>query len=99
MGALGPGEPIGPAIAPMDNPYTITADRTILGGGGEGPRVLQRDGKVFITVSEGDYQSNDYRLSYLINTDGDFLNPDAWTGQMMYSSRPAMYPVLVEPDL
>lgn len=78
-GTLGPGEPIGPAIAPMDNPYTITADRTILGGGGEGPRVLQRDGKVFITVSKGDYQSNDYRLSYLMNTDGDFLNPDAWT--------------------
>lgn len=78
-GTLGSGEPIGPAIAPMDNPYTITADRSIIGGGGEGPRILQRDGKVFIVVSEGDYQSNDYRLSYLMNTDGDILNKDSWT--------------------
>lgn len=79
-GTLGSGEPIGPAIAPMDNPYTITANRSFLpGGGGEGPRVLQRDGKVFITVSEGDYASNDYRLSYFMNTDGDILNPDSWT--------------------
>ncbi|WP_419873699.1 family 43 glycosylhydrolase [Candidatus Pristimantibacillus sp. PTI5] len=79
-GTLGPGEPIGPAIAPMDNPYTITADRSFLpGGGGEGPRVLQKDGKVFITMSEGDYASNDYRLSYFTNTDGDFLNPASWT--------------------
>ncbi|RIX59714.1 hypothetical protein D3P08_06195 [Paenibacillus nanensis] len=81
-GTLGPGEPAGPAIAPMDNPYTISADRTILrNGGGEGPRVLQRDGKIFITVSEGDYASNGYRLSYFMNTDGDVLNPDSWTRQ------------------
>jgi len=79
-GTLGSGEPIGPAIAPMDNPYTITADRSFLpGGGGEGPRVLQKDGKVFITMSEGDYASNGYRLSYFMNTDGDFLNPNSWT--------------------
>jgi GH43 family beta-xylosidase len=79
-GTLGSGEPIGPAIAPMDNPYTITADRSFLpGGGGEGPRVLQRDGKVFITMSEGDYASDGYRLSYFTNTDGDFLNPNSWT--------------------
>ncbi|MGX6443631.1 family 43 glycosylhydrolase [Neobacillus sp. K501] len=79
-GTLGAGEPEGPAIAPMDNPYTISADRSFLpGGGGEGPRVLQRDGKVFITLSEGDYQSNAYRLSYFMNTDGDILNPASWT--------------------
>ncbi|MEH7333919.1 family 43 glycosylhydrolase [Neobacillus drentensis] len=79
-GTLGAGEPAGPAIAPMDNPYTITADRSLLpGGGGEGPRVLQRDGKVFITVSEGDYQSNNYRLSYFMNTDGDILDKDSWS--------------------
>ncbi|MCS7460558.1 family 43 glycosylhydrolase [Paenibacillus doosanensis] len=79
-GTLGSGEPAGPAIAPMDNPYTITADRSILpGGGGEGPRVLQKDGKVFVTVSEGDYASNGYRLSYFMNTDGNFLNPGSWT--------------------
>ncbi|NOU98866.1 family 43 glycosylhydrolase [Paenibacillus planticolens] len=79
-GTLGSGEPIGPAIAPMDNPYTITADRSFLpGDGGEGPRVLQRDGKVFITMSEGDYASNGYRLSYYMNTDGNFLNPSSWT--------------------
>lgn len=79
-GTLGSGEPVGPAIAPMDNPYTITADRSFLpGGGGEGPRVLQRDGKVFITMSEGDYASDGYRLSYFTNTDGDFLNPNSWT--------------------
>jgi Predicted beta-xylosidase len=79
-GTLGPGEPAGPAIAPMDNPYTITADRSLLpGGGGEGPRVLQKDGRIFITVSEGDYQSNGYRLSYFMNTDGDVLNPNSWT--------------------
>lgn len=79
-GTLGAGEPAGPAIAPMDNPYTITADRSLLpGGGGEGPRVLQRDGKIFITVSEGDYQSDGYRLSYFMNTDGDVLNPNSWS--------------------
>lgn len=79
-GTLGSGEPIGPAIAPMDNPYTITVDRSFLpGGGGEGPRVLQRDGKVFITMSEGDYASDGYRLSYFMNTDGNFLNPSSWT--------------------
>jgi GH43 family beta-xylosidase len=79
-GTLGSGEPEGPAIAPMDNPYTITAERSFLpGGGGEGPRVLQRDGKTFITVSEGDYQSDAYRLSYFMNTDGDILNPDSWS--------------------
>jgi GH43 family beta-xylosidase len=80
-GTLGDGEPIGPAIAKMDNPYTITQDRSFLSkvGGGEGPRVLQKDGKVFLTMSEGDYQSDGYRLSYLMNTDGDFLNEDSWT--------------------
>ncbi|NIK76832.1 GH43 family beta-xylosidase [Paenibacillus castaneae] len=79
-GTLGSGEPIGPAIAPMDNPYTISVDRSFLpGGGGEGPRVLQKDGKVFITMSEGDYASNGYRLSYFTNTDGNILNPNSWT--------------------
>ncbi|MFD6207593.1 family 43 glycosylhydrolase [Peribacillus sp. NPDC060253] len=79
-GTLGSGEPIGPAIAPMDNPYTISADRSFLpGGGGEGPRVLQKDGKVFITMSEGNFAGNDYRLSYFTNTDGDILNQDSWT--------------------
>jgi GH43 family beta-xylosidase len=79
-GTLGAGEPIGPAIAPMDNPYTITADRSFLpGGGGEGPRVLQKDGKLFITMSEGDYASDHYRLSYFTHTGGDVLNPDSWT--------------------
>jgi GH43 family beta-xylosidase len=80
-GTLGEGEPIGPAIVKMDNPYTITNDRSFLNkvGGGEGPRILQKDGKVFITMSEGDYQSDGYRLSYLMNTDGDFLNEDSWT--------------------
>ncbi|WP_438350401.1 S-layer homology domain-containing protein [Paenibacillus sp. FA6] len=80
-GTLGSGEPIGPAIVKMDNPYTITNDRSFLNkvGGGEGPRVLQKDGKVFVTMSEGDYQSDGYRLSYFMNTDGDFLNEDSWT--------------------
>ncbi|GIN71397.1 hypothetical protein J14TS2_18720 [Bacillus sp. J14TS2] len=77
-GTLGTGEPEGPAIAPMDNPYTITADRTIIGGGGEGPRVLQKDGKVFITVSDGAFATDGYRLSYYTNTDKDFLNQDSW---------------------
>ncbi|WP_407272147.1 family 43 glycosylhydrolase [Radiobacillus sp. PE A8.2] len=79
-GTLGQGEPVGPAIAPMDNPYTITEDRSVLPGhGGEGPRVLQKDGKVFITLSEGDYQSDGYRMSYYMNTDGDILNQNSWT--------------------
>ncbi|CAH1202126.1 hypothetical protein PAECIP111891_01967 [Paenibacillus allorhizoplanae] len=79
-GTLGAGEPIGPAIAPMDNPYTISVDRSFLpGGGGEGPRVLQKDGKIFITMSEGDYASNGYRLSYFMNTDGNILNPSSWS--------------------
>lgn len=79
-GTLGSGEPIGPAIAPMDNPYTITQDRSILsGGGGEGPRVLQKGGRIFITTSEGDYQSNGYRLSYFMYKGGDVLSADSWS--------------------
>jgi hypothetical protein len=41
--------------------------------------VLQKDGKVFITMSEGDYASNGYRLSYFMNTDGNILNPSSWS--------------------
>lgn len=91
-GTLGPNEPAGPAIVEMDNPYTITKERKMLPiGGGEGPRTLRNDqGDLFITMSEGDYQSNGYRLSLLSFKDNSvgelsdfdkFLDAGNWTAK------------------
>lgn len=82
-GTLGPNQPMGPAIVEMDNPWTVSKDRAMLPvGGGEGPRALKNaNGDLFITMSEGDYQSDGYRLS-LLSFKGDskeeLLSKDKW---------------------
>lgn len=85
-GTLGDNQPMGPAIVEMDNPYTITKDREMLPiGGGEGPRALiNKEGKLFITMSEGGYQTDGYRLSLLCyDGDGkeDLLDSTKWTAK------------------
>ena len=82
-GTLGSNQPAGPAIVEMDNPWTVSKDRDMLPiGGGEGPRALKNaDGNLFITMSEGDYQSNGYRLSLLCfngNSKEELLDVDKW---------------------
>lgn len=69
-GTLGPNQPLGPAIVEMDTPGTVTKDRNMLPiGGGEGPRVLKNaDGDLFVTMSEGGYTTDGYRLSVLCFT-------------------------------
>lgn len=70
----------GPAIARMDSPLSITQNRTLLPGfGGEGPRVLQKNGKTFLTVSSGQWATKGYRMAMYTNTDGNLLNPASWT--------------------
>lgn len=66
-GTLGANQPVGPAIVEMDTPGSITKDRSMLPiGGGEGPRALKNaDGDLFITMSEGGYTTDGYRLSVL----------------------------------
>lgn len=69
-GTLGSNQPVGPAIVEMDTPGSITKDRDMLPiGGGEGPRALKNaDGDLFITMSEGGYSTDGYRLSVLCFT-------------------------------
>lgn len=69
-GTLGANQPQGPAIVEMDSPSLITKDRAMLPiGGGEGPRALKNDnGDLFITMSEGGYSTDGYRLSVLCFT-------------------------------
>lgn len=70
----------GPAIAKMDSPLLITQDRSLLPSrGGEGPRVLQRNGKTFITASMAGWATKGYHLGMYINTDGNLLNTSSWT--------------------
>ena len=79
-------------IAPMSNPWTISGGRVLLSSplndwerkGGpayinEGPEILKKDGKIFIVYSASGSWSDDYCLGMLTNTDGDVLNPAAWT--------------------
>ncbi|MDF1575872.1 MAG: glycoside hydrolase family 43 protein [Bacteroidales bacterium] len=45
----------------------------------EGAAVLQKNGKTFIVYSGSGYLTPEYALGYLVNTDGDLLNPGSWT--------------------
>jgi GH43 family beta-xylosidase len=76
-------------IAPMSNPYTISGNRISLsaptyaweevgGAVNEGPAVLQRNGKTFITYSASLYVTPDYKLGMLTNTDGNVLRAASW---------------------
>lgn len=70
----------GPAIVEMDSPISITKDRVLLPGhGGEGPRVLQKNGTTFMTASMAQWATKGYHLGLYINTDGNLLNPSSWT--------------------
>ncbi len=82
-GTLGPNQPLGPAIVEFDTPCSITKDRDMLPiGGGEGPRALKNDkGELFVTMSEGGYSTDGYRLSVLCFTGQDksqLLDAEKW---------------------
>jgi len=81
-------------IAPMSDPWTISGPRVLLSTPtldwetqpdtsapliNEGPEVLKRDGKTFIIYSANKAWQDWYCLGGLVNTNGDFLNPSAWT--------------------
>ena len=86
-GAMGEPEkpdqtPYGPAIVKMDSPIKISNDRVFLPGyGGEGPRPIIKDGKIFMTVSQGNFKSSGYHLAmYSYDpADGDILDENSWT--------------------
>jgi GH43 family beta-xylosidase len=76
-------------IAPMHNPWTLAAPRTLLTQPAEpwecvemkiceGPQILQRHGKIFLIYSASGSWTVDYCLGMLTNTSGDVLNPLAW---------------------
>lgn len=82
-GTLGANQPLGPAIVEMDTPTSVTKDRDMLPiGGGEGPRVLKNEnGDLFVTMSEGGYSTDGYRLSLLCftgNSKEELLDESKW---------------------
>jgi len=74
-------------IAPMSDPLTISGPRVLIATPNqtweswieEGPEVLQRDGRVFIIYAANLSWTDNECLGMLVNTNGDFLNPAAWT--------------------
>src|SRR5581483_4391707 len=74
-------------IAPMSDPLTISGPRVLLATPNqtweswieEGPEVLQRNGKTFIVYAANLSWTDNECLGMLVNTNGDFLNPAAWT--------------------
>ncbi len=73
-------------IQRMTNPWTLTGARTYLNADGfgcdvvrEGPEVLQRNGRIFLTYSMCGASTPDYRLSMLVADEGaDLLKPESW---------------------
>jgi len=74
-------------IAPMSDPLTISGPRVLLATPNhtweswieEGPEVLQRNGKVFIIYAANLSWTDNECLGMLVNTDGNYLNPNSWT--------------------
>lgn len=74
-------------IAPMSNPWTISGGRVNLPASGfgctevrEGPVVLQRNGRIFLTYSACDTGKPDYRLGMLTaNESSNVMDPASWT--------------------
>jgi GH43 family beta-xylosidase len=77
-------------IAPMSNPWTISAERTLISAPtnvwesigwsvNEGPEPLQRNGKIFIVYSASGGSTPDYCLGMLTNYNGNVLDPNSWT--------------------
>jgi len=87
-----PGQPQSQClwIAELEDPVTVGAERVQIScpelawerNGwpvNEGAAVLQRDGKTYVVYSGSGYTTPEYSLGYMVNTDGDLLNPDSWT--------------------
>jgi GH43 family beta-xylosidase len=74
-------------IAPMSDPLTISGPRVLLATPNqtweswieEGPEVLQRNGRVFIIYAANLSWTDNECLGMLVNTDGNYLNPNSWT--------------------
>jgi GH43 family beta-xylosidase len=45
----------------------------------EGAAVLEKNGKTYVVYSGSGYTTPEYALGYMVNTDGDLLNPASWT--------------------
>ncbi|HEX7860166.1 MAG TPA: glycoside hydrolase family 43 protein [Verrucomicrobiae bacterium] len=76
-------------IAPMANPWTLGAERTLIAKPEhgwecvdmaicEGPQVLQRDGRTFVVYSASGSWTEDYCLGMIELTGKDPLNASAW---------------------
>ncbi|SKA95924.1 Beta-xylosidase, GH43 family [Agreia bicolorata] len=76
-------------IAKMSNPWTLSSEpveviKPTLGWEGqwttEGPAVLVRNGKVFVSYSANDCASDNYSIGLVsANQSSDLLNPASWT--------------------
>lgn len=71
----------GIVMAEMDSPTKITKDRFIPGlKGGEGPRPIIKDGRLYMTSSHGAFACSDYCISMdTLKEGGDIKNPADWT--------------------
>lgn len=78
------------AIATMSNPWTVTSSRVVISSPvydwekqqaaiNENPGVLKRNGKTFLTYSASHCVSPGYTVGMLTNTNGDYMNPAAWS--------------------
>jgi len=73
-------------VSAMENPWTLQGERACLPAEGfgdhsvrEGPALLRREGRVFLTYSIGDARSPDYKLGLLwAEEDAGLLDPAAW---------------------
>jgi GH43 family beta-xylosidase len=74
-------------IAPMSDPVTISGPRVLLSTPNlpweswiqEGPEVLKRNGMVFLVYAANLSWTDSECLGMLVNTDGNYLNPNSWT--------------------
>ena len=78
-------------IAEMSNPWTISSNRVCISRPtyswetntnpqvNEGPEVLIKNGKVHIIYSASGSWTDSYCLARLTCTNGDFMNPNAWS--------------------
>ena len=74
-------------VSRMENPWTLSGNRTYLPADGfgcpvvrEGPEVLQHDGKIDLVYSMCGASTPDYRLGMLqADANADLTNPASWT--------------------
>lgn len=73
-------------IARMENPWTLATNGVVIPASGfgceevrEGPVVLQRNGKLFLTYSACDTGKPDYKIGMLIADEkADVMDPNSW---------------------